>query len=62
MIKVQIINGDQRQFVVDTKGQGKPEDIYVIGIKEQIILDIDEKQLKKIIAELPKGAQINILK
>ena len=62
MIKVQIINGDQRQFVIDTKGNGDPKDIYVIGIKEQIVLNIDEKQLKKIINELPKGAQINILK
>ena len=61
MVKVQIINGDQRQVVIDTKGSNKPEDIFVVGIKELITLNIDEKQIKKIINELPKGAQLNIV-
>jgi len=61
MIKIQIINGPDRQIVIDTKGKNNPKDIYVIGIKEQITLDVEEKQIKKIINELPKGAQINII-
>jgi hypothetical protein len=62
MVKVQIINGNTRQIVLDTKGKNDPKDIYVIGLKEHIILEVEEKLLKKIISELPKGAQINILK
>jgi hypothetical protein len=61
MVKVQIINGDQRQIVIDTKGKNKPEDIFVVGIKEIMTLNVDEKQIKKIINELPKGAQLNIV-
>lgn len=60
-MKVQIINGSERQFLVDTQGKNNPKDIYLIGIKEIIELNINEKQLKKIISELPKGAQINTL-
>jgi len=61
-MKIQIINGDKRQFIVDTKGKNNPKDIFVIGIKENIILEVEEKQLKKIIREIPKGSQINIIK
>jgi len=61
-MKIQIINSDERQFVVDTKGKGNPKDIYVIGLKEEIILDVDDKLIKKIIKSAPKGAQINILR
>ena len=62
MVKVQIVNSDLRQFLVDTKGKGDNKDIYLIGINEVIVLDVDESQIKKIIAELPKGAQLNILR
>ena len=62
MIKVQIVNSDLRQFPIDTKGKGNYEDIYLIGINEVIVLDVEESQLKKIINELPQGAQLNILK
>jgi len=62
MVKVEIINGKERQFVVDTMGNSKPENIYVIGLGERITLNISEKQIKKIMNELPKGAQINIIK
>jgi hypothetical protein len=62
MVKIQIINGNERQIVIDTKGKNNPKDIYVIGIRDSVVLDIDEKLIKKIIKELPKGAQINILK
>jgi len=62
MVKVQIVNSGLRQFLVDTKGKGINKDIFLIGINEVIVLDIDESQIKKIIAELPKGAQLNILR
>ena len=61
MVKVQIINGPDRQIIIDTKGKNNSKDIYVIGIKEQVTLEVEEKQIKKIINELPKGAQINII-
>ena len=48
MVKIQIINGNERQIVIDTKGKNNPKDIYVIGIRDSVVLDIDEKLIKKI--------------
>jgi len=61
MVKIEIYNGSERQFIVDTKGQNAHKDIFLIGINEKIVLDVDESQIIKISQELPKGAQMNVL-
>jgi len=62
MVKVEIYNGSERQLWIDATGKNKHEKIYPIGIKENVILEIEESEIKRIINELPKGALINVLK
>lgn len=60
-MKVQVFNNSERQFMIDTHGKGKHENIFLVGFGEEMVLEVDESQVRKITSEAPNGVQINIL-
>jgi len=51
--KVEIYNGSNRQIWIDVTGEGLPEKIFAIGIRETLILEINDDQIDRIKSTLP---------